>query len=236
MKRLLKAENYGTSNLGWLKSRFHFSFAEYYNPDNVRFGVLRVLNDDQVRPGTGFDMHPHQDMEIVSYVVEGELTHQDSMGHREVLKRGQVQYMSAGTGVYHSEHNRGACTLRFLQMWIFPDKKDHVPNYGDHRFAWEERVNRLLPLAGGVDGEAPVKIHQDAHIFACYLEPGKELSFDVKPGRQAYLVNIEGKLEVSGVELNMRDSIEVSEEEMQFKTAEGSHFLFIEMALQDQGR
>ncbi|MGB4585785.1 MAG: pirin family protein, partial [Rectinemataceae bacterium] len=158
MKRLLKAENYGTSNLGWLKSRFHFSFAEYYNPDNLGFGQLRVLNDDQVRPGTGFDTHPHQDMEVVSYVVEGELTHGDGMGHRDVLRRGQVQYMTAGTGIYHSEHNRGTATLRFLQMWIFPDRKGYVPNYGDHRFAWEDRINRFLLLAGGAEGEAPVKI------------------------------------------------------------------------------
>ncbi|HCO48596.1 MAG TPA: pirin family protein [Spirochaetaceae bacterium] len=230
MKRLLKAENYGTSNLGWLKSRFHFSFAEYYNPDNLGFGQLRVLNDDQVRPGTGFDTHPHQDMEVVSYVVEGELTHGDGMGHREVLRRGQVQYMTAGTGIYHSEHNRGTATLRFLQMWIFPDRKGYVPSYGDHRFAWEDRINRFLPLAGGAEGEAPVKIHQDAFIYASYLEPGKELSFEVKPGRQVYCVNIEGKLDVSGTELGMRDSIEVVEEEMLFKTAEGAHFLFIEMA------
>ena len=233
MKRLLKAENYGTSNLGWLKSRFHFSFAEYYNPDNLGFGMLRVLNDDQVRPGTGFDTHPHQDMEIDSYVVEGELTHGDSMGHREVLKRGQVQFMSAGTGIYHSEHNKGNATLRFLQMWIFPDKNGYVPNYGDHRFAWEERINRFLPLASGMEGEAPVKIHQDASIYASFLEPGKELSFEVKPGRQVYLVNIEGKLDVSGTELSMRDSLEVVEEGMLFKTAEGAHFLFIEMAKQD---
>jgi len=170
MKRVLRVENYGTSDLGWLLSRFHFSFAEYHNPSNIRFGVLRVLNDDLVQAGTGFDLHPHRDMEIISYVVDGELTHGDSMGNRRTLYRGEVQYMSAGTGVYHSEHNLGSDTLRFLQIWIFPDRKDHTPSYGDFRFTWEDRINTLLPLVSPMEGSAPVKIHQDVHLYASYLE------------------------------------------------------------------
>jgi len=124
----------GSSDLGWLKSKFHFSFAEYYNPSNVNFGVLRVINDDLVKPGTGFDTHPHRDMEIISYIVDGELTHGDSMGNKRTLSRGHVQYMSAGTGVFHSEHNFGEETLRFLQIWIYPDKNGYEPNYGDYKF------------------------------------------------------------------------------------------------------
>ena len=121
MIKYIDHEKMGTADHGWLRSRFHFSFAQYYNPENMGFGALRVLNDDLVRPGTGFETHPHRDMEIISYVVQGELTHGDSMGNRQTLKRGQIQYMSAGTGVWHSEHNLGEDTLRFLQIWIYPD-------------------------------------------------------------------------------------------------------------------
>ncbi len=123
MLRKIDNTKMGSSNLGWLKSKFHFSFAEYFNPDNMNFGVLRVINDDLVAPHTGFNLHPHADMEIISYVVEGELTHGDSMGNKSTITRGHVQYMSAGTGVYHSEHNLGENVLRFLQIWILPDRK-----------------------------------------------------------------------------------------------------------------
>lgn len=116
MLRKIESQNMGSSNLGWLRSKFHFSFAEYYNPNNINFGVLRVINDDLVLSNTGFDTHPHRDMEIISYVVNGELTHGDSMGNKNTITRGHVQYMSAGTGVYHSEHNLGEDTLRFLQI------------------------------------------------------------------------------------------------------------------------
>jgi redox-sensitive bicupin YhaK (pirin superfamily) len=196
----------------------------------MRFGVLRVLNDDLVQAGTGFDLHPHRDMEIISYVVDGELTHGDSMGNRRTLYRGEVQYMSAGTGVYHSEHNLGSGTLRFLQIWIFPDRKDHTPSYGDYRFKWEDRINTLLPLVSPMEGSAPVKIHQDVHLYASYLEAGRELSFSVGRGRQLYLVNIEGTLDVLGERLRTRDAMEITEEDLTFRTSENSHFLFVEMA------
>ena len=122
MLRKLDHNNMGKSNLGWLRSVFHFSFAEYYNPKNINFGVLRVINDDLIDPHTGFPKHPHQNMEIVSYAVDGNLTHADSMGNENTITRGHVQYMSAGTGVYHSEMNHGDETLRLLQIWILPDQ------------------------------------------------------------------------------------------------------------------
>jgi redox-sensitive bicupin YhaK (pirin superfamily) len=130
MLRKIDSAGLGTSDLGWLRSRFHFSFAEYRNPESVHFGALRVLNDDLVAPGRGFAMHPHSDFEILSYVVEGTLTHGDSLGNQHSLTRGEVQYMSAGTGVLHSEYNRGDKTLRFLQMWIFPDEKGRAETGG----------------------------------------------------------------------------------------------------------
>jgi len=229
MKRTIRENRFGRSDLGWLYSRFHFSFADYHNPENMRFGVLRVLNDDLVKAGGGFDMHGHRDMEIVSYVVDGELTHGDSMGNRRTLHRGHVQYMSAGTGIRHSEHNLGTSTLRFLQLWMYPDEKNLPSKYGDHLFGWNERVNTLLHMAGPEGSGAPIALHQDASIYASCLEAGKELSYSVGTGRQAYLVNIEGTLQVSGDVLEARDAMEIIDEEVVFSTAEGAHFLFVEM-------
>ena len=136
MLRRLPVEKMGESNLGWLRSKFHFSFAEYYNEKNINFGVLRVINDDYIAPGTGFPTHPHRDMEIISYVIEGKLTHKDSMGNESTLERGEVQYMSAGTGVTHSEYNKHAEDTRILQIWVLPDRKGHTPNYGEYKFKY----------------------------------------------------------------------------------------------------
>jgi len=229
MLRKIDSATLGTSDLGWLRSCFHFSFADYHDPERVHFGVLRVVNDDLVRPGTGFDTHPHRDMEIVSYVVDGELTHGDSMGNRNTLSRGHVQYMSAGTGVMHSEHNRGDTTLRFLQIWIFPDERGHTPACGDHRFDWDAHRNNWLALVSGPDGEAPIKLHQDVHISALELDDGREIPLRVAPGRQAYLVQIEGAATAGGVELGARDGLEIVGEDVTLAARETSHVLVIEM-------
>jgi redox-sensitive bicupin YhaK (pirin superfamily) len=168
-------------------------------------------------------------MEIISYIVEGELTHGDSMGNRQTLSRGQVQYMSAGTGVRHSEHNRGSGILRFLQIWIVPDRQNHEPRYGDHRFVWEDRKNRRLPLVSGTDGKAPIRIHQDATISVLELDPGREIAFPVGESRQAYLVQIEGSSEVNDMELGTRDALETVAEGLAIRAQNLSHFLVIEM-------
>ena len=223
----------GKSNLGWLNSIFHFSFAEYYNPDNINFGVLRVINDDLVKSGTGFDTHPHKDMEIVSYVIDGELTHADSMNNKYTLTRGQVQYMSAGTGVWHSEHNFGEETLRFLQIWIFPDDSNYSPNYGDYRFNWDDRVNKWLHIVSGENGDAPIKIHQDVNINVIELEKGRSIGFDVKENRQAYLVQIEGDSIINGIEINAKDGLESREENLMIEAKTDSHIMILEMKLGD---
>ena len=230
MVRKIESKDLGASDLGWLRSRFHFSFAGYYNPDNINFGVMRVLNDDLVEPGTGFDTHPHRDMEIVSYVVDGQLTHADSMGNQHTLSRGDIQYMSAGTGITHSEHNRGEEVLRFLQIWVFPDEKGLQPDYGDYRFPWEARKNQWLLLVSGQDGEAPVKLHQDASISAVEVDAGREIGYAVKPGRQAYLVQIEGTSSVNGIALRERDALETVGEDLTIRAEETSHLLVVEMA------
>lgn len=225
----LESNKMGSSDLGWLRSKFHFSFAEYYNPNNMGFGVLRVINDDLINPNTGFDTHPHRDMEIISYVVDGELTHGDSMGNKSTLKRGHVQYMSAGTGVYHSEYNLGENIARLLQIWILPDKNGYKPNYGEYRFDWDERKNKWLHLVSSNHGDAVVKINQDVNISALELDVNNEIDYLVGVGRQAYLVQIEGKSNINGITLNKRDAMEIVEENIRIKAEELSHFLIVEM-------
>jgi redox-sensitive bicupin YhaK (pirin superfamily) len=229
MLRKLDNENMGRSNLGWLNSIFHFSFAQYYNPDNMNFGVLRVINDDIIEAGTGFDTHPHKNMEIVSYVIDGELTHGDSMGNKRTLYRGQVQYMSAGTGVLHSEYNYGDKPGRFLQIWVLPDKNGYAPNYGDYLFDWEERKNKWLHFVSNKDGTAPIKVNQDVNFYALELDADKEITFSVKEGRQAYLVQIEGSSFINNINLAERDALEITEEDITIKSKYTSHFLLIEM-------
>lgn len=233
MLRKIESKNMGSSNLGWLKSKFHFSFADYYNPNNIQFGALRVINDDLVEPKTGFDTHPHRNMEIISYVIDGELTHGDSMGNKNTISRGHVQYMSAGTGVYHSEHNLGENILRFLQIWILPNQAGHKPNYGDFRFNWEDRKNHWLHMVSGLEDHAPIQINQDVNIYSLELEQGKEISFPVKEGRQAYVVQIEGTSKINDIPLSDRDGMEIVEEEITMKSVETSHILLIEMKKQD---
>jgi redox-sensitive bicupin YhaK (pirin superfamily) len=227
----------GRGHHGWLESYFHFSFARYFNPHNVRFGVLRVLNDDIVQAGEGFDTHPHRDMEIISYVIQGELSHRDSMGNVHTLTRGQSQYMSAGTGVTHSEYNHGEGELRFAQIWLFPDRDGYKPNYGDHRFALEERFDRWMPLATSCDNAentAPIKIHADANIYAAIISAGKKIEFEVSVDRQAYLVLFEGEATVNGVRMNTRDAMEIVKENITITADSEAHILLIEMAFDEE--
>ncbi|MEI6835948.1 MAG: pirin family protein [Candidatus Falkowbacteria bacterium] len=220
----------GKSDLGWLNSLFHFSFAGYFNEHNLNFGVLRVINDDLVGAKTGFELHPHQDMEIISYVVSGELTHGDNLGNKKTLTRGQVQYMSAGTGVYHSEHNLGDNVARFLQIWIIPDKNGHTPTYGDYRFDWVDRRHQWLQVVSSKDGMAPVKINQDVNIYVLELDENEEINFPVKTGRQAYLIQIEGASKIKDIILEERDALEIVEEDIIICSLKTAHFMVIEMA------
>ena len=229
----LPKDNMYLSNLGWLESRFHFSFANYVNYDNMSFGVLRVLNDDIIHPEGGFPTHPHKNMEIISYIVDGEITHEDSMGNAETLKRGEVQYMSAGTGIRHSEYNLNKKRdLRLLQMWILPPKNDTKPLYGSHRYKEEERQNRLLNIVSSQQGDAKVKIHQDVNIYASELEATMSLEHVIAPNRQLYFIQIEGRSLINKVELNAGDALEIiGEDKLDIYALSNSHFLFIDMAI-----
>ena len=232
MLKKLPKENMGTSNLGWLESRFHFSFAEYRNQNNMNFGVLRVLNDDIVHTKSGFDTHPHSNMEIISYVVNGEITHKDSMGNSETLKRGEVQYLSAGDGIYHSEHNvHKSDDLRLLQIWIIPPKAGLPRLYGSKRFEENERKNKLLNIVSSTDGNADIKIYQDVNIYVSELETNKSLEFEIKENRQVYFVQIEGRSNINEITLNAGEAMEIVDiKKIEIKALENSHFLFIEMA------
>ena len=219
------------SNLGWLESRFHFSFAEYRDFNNMNFGVLRVLNDDIVHPQSGFDMHPHRDMEIITYIINGEITHKDSMGNEKTLKRGELQYMSAGDGVYHSEYNNHKSDdLRLLQIWITPPKKGLERIYGDELYKEEERKNKLLHVVSSKEGDAKVKIHQDINIYVCELETGKNIEFTIDKNRQLYFVQIEGDADINGLHVASGDSVKIIDEHSLHVSALNlGHFLFIEM-------
>lgn len=232
MIKFIDHKKMGGSRLGWLESIFHFSFAEYFNPDNIGFGVLRVINDDLIQKHTGFDTHPHKDMEIITYVVDGELTHADSMENQRKLTRGQVQYMSAGTGITHSEHNRGDELLRLLQIWILPDKKGYTPSYGDMMFPWEDREGKWLHMVSGkkpTKGKAPIQVHADMNIYATHLTDGNQIIFKVSGGRQAYLVLIEGEAEVGGYTIQARDALEITEENILIVAKDNAHVLILEM-------
>uniref|UniRef100_A0A6V3IYH2 Pirin N-terminal domain-containing protein n=1 Tax=Lotharella globosa TaxID=91324 RepID=A0A6V3IYH2_9EUKA len=228
------------TNKNWLKSRFHFSFAEYSNYENTNFGVLRVMNDDLVQPRRGFGSHPHRNAEIVTYVVQGKLTHQDSMGTKESLGRGSIQFMTAGTGVVHSEHNLDDEPLRFIQMWLTPERSGLKPNYGSMCGSKIDSKNRWGHLVSSTSSKAstPVKIHCDANIFSAELSDEKAtLDLDLAEGRQAYFLAVEGSPTISGKfgsqKLVQHDAAELSGGES-FKITGPGHVLLVEM--KDDGR
>lgn len=200
------------TNGNWLKSRFHFSFAEYHNPKNNNYGVLRVMNDDLVQPKRGFGEHPHRNMEIITYIVNGKLTHEDSMGNGESLGRGSIQFMTAGTGVYHSEFNHSEKPLRFIQTWIVPERSGLQPNYGGFDAKGKNEKNKVNHLASNVKdttSQTPVKVNQDVNCYASELELGKTVTLDIAKGRQAYMLCIEGTLKVNGETLSRHDGCEI---------------------------
>jgi redox-sensitive bicupin YhaK (pirin superfamily) len=198
MFHIIRSEERFLADHGWLTSRFSFSFAEYYDRSNMRFGPLRVFNDDIVQPGTGFGKHPHSEMEIVTYVISGELTHEDSTGNREVLRSGELQRMSAGTGVYHSEFNHSeAEPVHLLQMWYLPDTAGLTPSYEQKGFPREAKIGRLLPVVSNQDYADTLYIHQDMTIYLSILQTGMQIEYKAAPGRRTYLFVIDGQLKVN---------------------------------------
>lgn len=207
------ADERGAANLGWLNSRHTFSFGHYFDSQHMGFGPLRVINEDRVRPGAGFDTHGHCDMEIISYVLEGALEHKDSIGAGSVIRPGEVQRMSAGTGIRHSEFNPSRQDpVHFLQIWILPHSEGLEPSYEQKQFSDEEKRGRLR-LIGSRDGrEGSVTIHQDADLYASLLSDGQEVSHALRDGRKVWVQVARGTVRLNGHQLDAGDGAAISDE------------------------
>jgi redox-sensitive bicupin YhaK (pirin superfamily) len=228
MITLRKSQERGYADHGWLQSFHSFSFADYYDPAHMGFGPLRVINEDRVAPGAGFGTHGHRDMEIISYVLDGELAHKDSMGNGSVIRPGDVQRMSAGTGVRHSEFNQAKDrTTHFLQIWIEPNVAGIAPSYEEKRFADAEKQGRLRLVASPDGAEGSVRIHQDARLYVSRLAAGDSLAVDLPPGRLGYLHLVRGALTVNGQRLAGGDAAKVRDEARLRISAEGDSELLL---------
>ncbi len=214
MIHIRKSADRGHANHGWLDSRFTFSFADYFDPAHIHFRTLRVMNDDRIAGGGGFPTHPHRDMEIVTYVLEGALQHRDSMGNGSVIRPGDVQYMSAGTGVTHSEFNASETqTVHLYQIWMFPDRKGHQPTYGQKHFAEADKRGKLRLVVSPDGREGSVQIRQDNELYAALLAPGETAKHELKPGRHAYVQVARGAVTLNGEALETGDGAAISEEQ-----------------------
>lgn len=203
----------GYADHGWLKSFHTFSFADYFDPKHVEFGPLRVINEDRVAPGGGFGTHGHRDMEIISYVLDGELAHKDSIGTGSTIRPGDVQRMSAGRGVMHSEFNPSADKpVHFLQIWIQPDQRGVAPSYEQKRFEAEDKRGRLRLIASPDGAEGSVQIHQDARVYAGLFTGSEQAKFDIRPDRQVYVHTARGSVTANDKALSAGDALKLADE------------------------
>jgi quercetin 2,3-dioxygenase len=204
--------NLGGGNFGWLQTRHHFSFADYRDPERVHWGRLRVWNDDAIASGTGFDPHPHQDMEIITYVREGAITHQDSLGNTGRTEAGDVQVMSAGTGIRHAEYNREPGPTRLFQIWIIPDEKGGAPSWGAKPFPKGDRAGHFVTLASGMGDADALPIRAAARVLGATLKAGQQAEYRLAAGHRAYLVPAAGKVEVNGIAASVGDGLAIADE------------------------
>jgi len=207
-----KSNERGLAEHGWLKSRHTFSFAEYYDPKFMGFGPLRVINEDRIRGGTGFDTHPHRDMEIISYVISGALEHRDSMGNVAVIRPGEVQRMSAGTGVKHSEYNeKEGEETHFFQIWIMPDKQGVEPGYGQKDFEKQLNSQKLVKVISPDGADGSISIHQNANMYISRLKKSDSLDFEVKSDRKLWIQLVKGSVRVNDQEISTGDAVAASD-------------------------
>jgi len=230
------ADSRGAANHGWLQSYHTFSFANYYNPERIHFGVLRVLNDDTVSGGMGFGEHPHDNMEIISIPLEGDLEHKDSMGNTTVIRNGDIQVMSAGTGIYHSEYNRNKdATVKFLQIWVFPNKKNVTPRYDQITMNPADRQNQFHQVLSPNPEDAGVWIHQDAWFHLGHFDQDFAVDYSIKKaGNGLYAFVLSGQFEVDGQVLQTRDGLGIRQaSEVAFKAlSAGAEILLMEVPMQ----
>lgn len=235
MKKILhKADKRGTANHGWLNSRFSFSFANYFDPEKIHFGALRVINDDIILGGTGFGSHPHNNMEIISIPLEGGLAHKDSMGNSSVIKAGEIQVMSAGTGIEHSEYNASTTNEgKFLQIWIFPNKKDVIPRYDQLQIEASHINNKFGQILSPYSDDDGVWVHQDAWFHIGDFTEVKELTYKLKNANNGvYAFLIEGEVEIFGETLSKRDALGVWEvDNLPVKVQANAKLLLIEIPM-----
>lgn len=226
-------EDFGHQDHGWLKACHHFSFADYYDPGRMGFGVLRVWNDDFIRAGTGFDTHGHRDMEIITYVRRGAVSHEDSLGNAGRTEAGQVQVMSAGTGIRHAEFNHDDEDLTLFQIWIEPDAMGHTPRWDTRDFDRSRSSGGFQTLVsgrGGREHDDALFIHQDAALMAAMLDADEQAVIELAPGRRAYVVPARGKIEVNGVTVPERGAAEVEHEgRLSIKAVQGAEVVVLDL-------
>ena len=232
MQTIIPSATRGAADHGWLKAKHTFSFADYYDPERVHFGALRVINEDRVAPGQGFGTHPHRDMEIVTYPISGSIEHKDSMGNGTVIPAGEVQRMTAGTGVLHSEFNHSQDEeLHLLQIWLIPERRNLEPGYEQRAVPREEKLNRLR-LIGSRDGrDGSLTIHQDVDLYASVLETGKEVQLDGVRDRRIFVQVVAGAIDVNGAQLSAGDGMQLTgTDDVRVSASSDSEFLLFNLA------
>lgn len=233
MIEIRRSQDRGHANHGWLDSRFSFSFAEYYDPAHMGFRSLRVINDDRVSGGGGFGMHPHQDMEIITYMLDGALAHKDSMGNGSTIRPGEVQRMTAGTGIRHSEYNPGDETAHLLQIWLLPREKGLTPSYDQKFFPGEAKSGKLALLASPDGRDGSMRIEQDSKLYASWLTAGESVRHELAPGRHAWLQVARGSVMLGDRLMTEGDGAAVSEESALIVggvSDEGGEFLLFDLS------
>ena len=232
MINVRKSNDRGAINMGWLDARHSFSFGSYYDPEHMGFSNLRVINEDRIQPGKGFSTHGHRDMEIVTYMIDGALAHKDSMGNGSVIRQNEVQRMSAGTGVQHSEVNDSAEEIaHLLQIWILPESEGIAPGYEEKAFAPREKLNQLRLIASRDARDGSLKIHQDVDLFASILEAGGALAHRFRQGRKGWIQVVDGKLLADDVTLGPGDGASVEGvENLRLEAVEKTEFLLFDIA------
>ena len=232
MVNIRKSNERGHADHGWLDTRFTFSFADYHDPKHVQFRTLRVMNDDRIAGGGGFPTHPHRDMEIVTYVLEGALAHKDSMGNGSTIKPGDVQYMSAGTGVAHSEFNASkTAPVHMYQIWMFPDKTGYTPTYDQKHFSAAEKRGKLRLVVSPDGRDGSVKIRQGNELYATVLAPGESVKHALQPERHAYVQVARGSVTLNGNKLAIGDGAAISQEKaLELTGVEDAEVLLFDLA------
>ena len=231
MIELISSESRGSADHGWLKARHTFSFAEYQNPKRVHFGPLRVINEDRIAPGKGFGTHPHKDMEIVTYPISGAIEHKDSMGNGTVITAGEVQRMTAGSGIRHSEFNHSQTDeLHLLQIWLFPEENDLEPGYEQEMFSREDKLNQLRLIASRDGRDGSVTVHQKVDLYASVLQPNTEIEHIIADSHKVFVQIVSGVVTINGQSASAGDGVQISDESKLIITGdEEAEFLVFDM-------